>query len=305
MAEMTQSRKRPLRAIFQNPVTIKELRSRMRGRRGFAVLTAYLIAMGSLIILVYLAYASSGSQPYGPNARDAGKAVFAAVIAVESFLVIFVAPAFTAGAISGEKERQTYDLLRTTLLSARWLVLGKVTSALSYVFLLILASIPLQSIAFLLGGVSISEVLISQLSILVTAVAFAMFGLFCSSAMRNTLSASIVTFAGALFLTLIFPLIILLIVAIVGPILGSLNWIGEALLQVGAMVLAATNLPATLIMSEIILLQENSLFFFTTVVGGRTFWLFSPWPFFFFIYSLLSLIFFWLTVRRVRQVADR
>ena len=89
--------------------------------------------------------------------------VFAAVLGIQAFLIVFIGPAFTAGAISGEKERQTYDLLRTTLLPAGALVRGKLISALGYVFLLVFASVPLQSVAFLLGGVALEELIISQL----------------------------------------------------------------------------------------------------------------------------------------------
>jgi ABC-2 type transport system permease protein len=103
--------------LTQNPVMVKELRSRMRGRRAFVVLTIYLLAMSGLISLVYAAYASAAATPYGPDPSEAGKVVFAVVMAVQGFLVLFIGPAFTAGAITGEKERQTYELLQTTLLS--------------------------------------------------------------------------------------------------------------------------------------------------------------------------------------------
>ncbi|MFQ5436714.1 MAG: hypothetical protein ACE5FD_17795, partial [Anaerolineae bacterium] len=52
-------------ALRQNPITIKELRSRMRGRRAFVVLTVYLFLMSSFISLIYLAYAESAGS-YGP-----------------------------------------------------------------------------------------------------------------------------------------------------------------------------------------------------------------------------------------------
>ncbi|MCA9960930.1 MAG: hypothetical protein KC443_17945, partial [Anaerolineales bacterium] len=111
MTELTETlpRKRPFRMLRDNPVTLKELRSRMRGRRAFVVLTVYLVVMSLLIALIYLAYASAANQAYGPDPRQAGKVVFGAVIGVQVFLVTFIAPAFTAGAITGEKERQTFD----------------------------------------------------------------------------------------------------------------------------------------------------------------------------------------------------
>ncbi|MCZ7669714.1 MAG: hypothetical protein M5U34_22335 [Chloroflexi bacterium] len=128
---------------------MKELRSRMRGRRAFVVLTVYLLAMSIFVTLIYAGFSASASGPYGPNARDAGKAVFMGVLAVQVFMVIFVGPSFTVGAISGEKKNGRPLICCAPPCSpAKSLVTGKLISALSYVFLLLIASIPLQSVAF-------------------------------------------------------------------------------------------------------------------------------------------------------------
>ena len=297
-------------ALLQNPVTIKELRSRMRGRRAFVVLTVYLLVMSLFLLLVYLTYVASVGNVYGQDSRQVGKALFGVVLGVEVFLVVFVAPAFTAGAITGEKERQTYDLLRTTLLPANWFVLGKLTSALSYVLLLIFASIPLQSISFLLGGLSLEELVIGQVLVLVAAVAFALFGLYCSSIMRSTLAASVVTFGGALFFNIGIPILVFMFGSFLAPIMFNTppTWLTEAVLIYIAFVLIATNLPATMIASELVLLQSNSIFFFTIPVGSatsRTVTVFSPWLLFLVLYSLLALLLYWACVRRVQRIADR
>lgn len=293
-------------ALFQNPVTIKELRSRMRGRRAFVVLTTYLLLMGLFITMLYGLYRSASTQPYGPDPAQAGKMVYGAVLGVQVMLVVFLGPAFTAGAISGEKERQTYDLLRTTLLPARSLVMGKLISALGYVFLLILAGLPLQSIAFFLGGVSPVELLISVLLVVVSAIAFALVGLFASSLMRSTLAASVVTFAGSLLLTIGLPAIALVMTPIIGAFMnpGYRPWL-ELVLVYGGLSLAATNLPATIIISEVFLIQEDALFFWQETISGRSVYLFSPWWVYILLYSLLSLLLFWLTVRRVRCIPKK
>ena len=296
------------KALRENPVTIKELRSRMRGRRAFAVLTVYLIVMSLFVLLVYAAFASSSSGPSGPNARDVGKAIFVAVIGVQGFLVVFVGPSFTAGAISGEKERQTFDLLRTTLLHANRFVMGKLLSSLSYVYLLIFAAIPLQSLAFLLGGVSFGELIISQLILAVAAVSFALWGLFCSSGMKSTLGASVVTFAGALFITLGTPMLAGFFTAILAPIFAissAMSWVSEVVLAYLLLGLAATNLPATMIVSEVFLIEEGALFMWDTTMSGQTVYLFSPWPLFIVVYSLLAFFLYWLTVRNVKRISTK
>jgi ABC-2 type transport system permease protein len=297
-----------LRIIWENPITIKELRSRMRGRRAFVVLTVYLFILSGLISLIYTAYATSSNSPYGPDPRNLGKVIFSTIVGVQLFIVIFVGPAFTAGAITGEKERQTYEMLRTTLLTARWFVAGKLISALSYVFLLIFAAIPLQSIAFLLGGVAFSELIISQILLIVGAIAFAMYGLYCSSSYRSTLSASVVTFAGALFITVGVPLLVGLFSLVLSPVFATattLSWIAEIFVMYLLLFLAATNLPATMIVSEIFLLEEGALFYFMNTMSGRTVFTPSPWPFAIMIYGLIGLLFFWLTVRKIRKIANK
>ena len=293
--------------LLSNPVTVKELRGRMRGRRAFAVLTLYLLILSGVITIVYLAYNANASGPGVSTARTAGKGLFAAVLAVQVFLVAFIGPAFTAGAISGERERQTFDLLRTTLLSAESFVLGQLISALSYVFLLVLVSIPLQSIAFLLGGLSLAELLISQALILSAAVTYALYGLWCSAAMRSTLAATVTTFAGMLFITFGTPLVAGMVAVLGTTVTGT--WLSgplvEALILYGGLTAAATNLPATLILSETIYLQEDALFGFTqSTAGGTTVWLFSPWLLFVLLHALAAAALYVWTVRHVRRVSD-
>jgi ABC-type transport system involved in multi-copper enzyme maturation permease subunit len=216
----------------------------MRGGRAFAVLTIYLALMSGLVLIVYLAFSAASNNNFGPSSRQAGKAVFAAVLTIQVFLVIFIGPAFTSATISGEKDRQTYDLLRTTLLPARSLVIGKLISALAYVFLLIIVSIPLQSIAFLLGGITFTELFLSQVLIIISAISYALIGFYYSTVMRSTLAASVATFASALLLTMGGPFLAGILATLMGTFLfGSSmpSWSMQALLIYGGILLAAKN----------------------------------------------------------------
>lgn len=297
-----------LQTILHNPVAVKELRGRMRGRRAFVVLTIYLVMMSLLVALVYLAQVANAGAVYGSSGRDAGRAIFFTILAVQAFLVTFMAPAFTAAAISGEKERQTYDLLRTTLLSAHQLVFGKMLSALSYLFLLILSAVPLQSLAFVLGGVSLVELLLTQLVIAVAGIAFAMVGLFISSLMRSVLASTVTTLAAVLFMTIGAPVMLSITVPIFSVIFlgaGPSPEV-EALLLYGLQLLGYTNFPATLVVTEIFLLMEDAIFYFNTPgSGGYIYHFISPWLPFSLLYSLLTLLLYALTVWRIRRVADR
>ena len=69
----------------------------------------------------------------------------------------FVAPALTATAISSERERGTYDILRVSLITPWQIVRGKLTAPLGYTFLLIFSTLPLLSLPLILGGIEIAE----------------------------------------------------------------------------------------------------------------------------------------------------
>lgn len=291
--------------LLHNPVAVKELRSRMRGRRAVVTLSAYLLLLSGLVTLVYLLFVAQSRQLYGPEPRMAGKSIFTALIAVEVFLVVFIGPAFTASAVSGERERQTYDLLRTTLLPAGALVQGKLLSALGYVVLLLLATAPLHGMAFLLGGVAPVEIVVSQLVLLVAAVTFAQWGLFASTVVRTTIGSTVMTFAGSLLLLIGLPLLALfmlpLLATITLPLPGGL---GEILGTYAGLLASTLNLPAALIVSDLILVENNAVFVYQDMIGGRSVWFFSPWWPHIVIYGLLAVLLFWLSVRRVRRLTS-
>jgi len=296
------------RLLTANPVVAKELRGRMRGPRAFIVLTVYLLLMSSFVTLLYVVYVASTTSVYsGTNAQLIGKFVFGAVVGIELLLVCFIAPAFTAGAISGERERQTYDLLRTTLLPAHSLVLGKLASALSYILLLLIAAFPLQSLAFLLGGVAPEEVLIATGILVATAVLFGTSGIFFSALMRRTLGSTVLTYAFALMGTLGLPLILLALVP-----LGSLFFnnappgpVTETILFYSFGALIAINPIATAVATEILLVNQQSAFYFTVPLSnGANLPFISPWlPFMLFclvagaIMTIISI----LAVRRAEK----
>jgi ABC-type transport system involved in multi-copper enzyme maturation permease subunit len=187
-------------------VLTKELRGRMRGRRAFLFLTFYLTVLTGFAWMVSLIAERSFDNDFNPaNAMASaqiGHALFIALLLLETLLVLFLAPAYTTGAISLEREKQTLDLLVTTPVSSLAIVLGKLFSALTFVFLLILSSIPLTAVVFVFGGVGPEDVVRGYLVLLVTAVGLGSIGLFCSALVRRTQAATILTYFTVLTITL-------------------------------------------------------------------------------------------------------
>jgi ABC-type transport system involved in multi-copper enzyme maturation permease subunit len=93
-------------------------------------------------------------------------------------------------------------MLAATPISSLAIVLGKLVSALAWVLLLLLASIPVTALVFTFGGVSPDDVVRAYVVLLVMTVAFGAIGLFVSSFVRRTPAATVITFAVVGTLTL-------------------------------------------------------------------------------------------------------
>lgn len=163
----------------------KELRSRLRRERSIWLIIAYLSVLGLLgfVFLVRANAFSGGSRVY--LLSQTGAQLYALLSFVQLAWVVFIAPAFTSTSINGEKERQTFDLLLCSKLSAFSLLTGKLIAGLANVLLLIVASIPLFSLVFFFGGVAPSQVFAMLLICVMTAIVAGTFGLFCSTVFQR------------------------------------------------------------------------------------------------------------------------
>ncbi len=118
-----------------------------------------------------------------------GKFILTALFVIQFILIALINPSFTCGAISGEKERKTYELLVTTLLSPVDIIFGKVLHSVSYCFLFILSSLPLTCTVFFIGGVSPLEIIILYVILFVSVIFFSLFGIYYSSLFSSTNAA--------------------------------------------------------------------------------------------------------------------
>jgi hypothetical protein len=294
---------RELRAFRINPVMLKELRGRMRGVRSFVVLTVYLGLMSGFTALLYLIYTPVTQASGSSAAGEIGRVLFMGVVGIELMLIIFIAPAFTSGAITGERERLTYDLLRTTLLPSPSFVIGKLESALSYILLLLLAAIPLQSIAFLFGGVTELELILSFVILTVTAIALGTVGIFFSAIAPRTLSASVRAYTATLVATFGAPLVLTIALDLLTLPIRTASPVIEAILIYIDDFLISMNPIATALTTQQLLINRQVVGFFTDTLAsnGATIPRVSPWITFTIIYLVASTMLVVLSIQRMRK----
>lgn len=203
-------------------IVVKELRGRMRARRAFAILTVYLVLLAgfgwmlermnesSTLLGACLDSRSCATLGGGIafdgstlafSAASIGRGIFVGLMMLLTLMVAVLAPASTSGAISGERERQTLDLLTVTPITSPAIVLGKLVSALAWVFVLILASVPVTALVFVFGGVAPDDIIRSYVLLLATAIGMGSVGLFFSALVRRTGASTALTFVVMLVLT--------------------------------------------------------------------------------------------------------
>lgn len=196
-----------------NPLLAKELRIRMRNWRTFGMISLYLLALGGFGVLVFLSNFYLLSSGY-TSIAEIGRTLFTFLAVAQFLIVIYLVPALAGNAISGEKERQTIDLLTCTQLTPFQIVTGKLAATLSTVILFIVASLPLYGFVFLLGGVSPMEVLALYVIILVVALLVGCWSLMFSAFFRRTVAAIIASYALIIFILGGTPFLLVLLTAI-------------------------------------------------------------------------------------------
>jgi ABC-type transport system involved in multi-copper enzyme maturation permease subunit len=109
-------------------------------------------------------------------------------------LASMMAPSFAAGAITGEKERKTYETLLASPLRPGAIVLGKLLASLAHLAVLIFCSLPIVMLCLPLGGVSIYEVLAQYLGLVLSVCLFGMISIACSSFFQRTAASLVVSY---------------------------------------------------------------------------------------------------------------
>lgn len=191
---------RSWRSKLINPVLDKEFRLRMRTPRSMWALFFYLFVIGAMtfgFIYVTNVLSDGNSNIFDPNQS---RLMFYFISIVQLGLVAFMAPGLTAGVISGEREKQTLNLLLTTQQSSATIVLSKLFSSLSFMLLLVVSTMPVYSVVFLYGGISPKQMLLVFLFFIFVMVVIGSLGVLFSTLFKRTMVSVIVTYGVTLFM---------------------------------------------------------------------------------------------------------
>ena len=138
-----------------NPILSFSATRRMRSFKTLMIALAWLLVMlgAALLIMGHL----FGAEASIYSLRS-GVSCYQILIIVQFVLIVLVAPAMTSGAIAGERERQTLELLLVTNTRSFRIVWGKAMESFAMLALLTVCGLPVMCLTLIAGAVTLPQI---------------------------------------------------------------------------------------------------------------------------------------------------
>ncbi len=184
-----------------NPVLENDMKRNMRSMKSSWVVFGINLLLTIISVAAYFGTASPGGYLSSGQYRYPVKCYM--LIAYTLFFMIYLlVPGIAGGSIAIERERKTLDILLTTHLSPWKIVLGKLESSLSMIFLIAFSTLPAVSLILIFGGVSVVDLLALVVILVISGIFIGSIGIFCSAMIRKSTVATIVSYVIVMMLIL-------------------------------------------------------------------------------------------------------
>ena len=192
---------------MMNPIIKKEITVLFRSKKIFAIIGIYGFIMTSFIALIVLSMVGVA----GSNMRELAQ-VYYFVFAFQLMMIYIIVPTVTAGRISGERERQTLDMLLMTKMSDRSIIKGMLYGSLIITAIIISVTLPIYGVMFYYEIVSLAELVVSLIYMISNIIFVASISIFFSAMMKRSVTATLATY----FILLGYSLISIIMLEIIG-----------------------------------------------------------------------------------------
>lgn len=194
---------------FLNPVYKRELKQTARMRRTAVLIFCYNALLAMLGLFSFYITFGKGNKYYHRLHYEDILIIYGIIIGIEFVLFLLLVPALTAGAISGEREKQTLNILLTTKLTPFQIIWGKLLSSISIMILLAVSSLPVIALCFAIGGITLLDLAKFLLLLIITAIYLGSISIFFSTCCKRTTAATVCSYFA--MLVLVFFSIVLVV----------------------------------------------------------------------------------------------
>ena len=179
--------------MMRNPVYSREMKVSSRSIR-LPLIIVLFNGILSMVTLLNMYSAVAQVESAAVIQYSSFMDMYEFVTTIEFILLMFIVPAVTAASISGERERQTLELMLTTQMTASQVVIGKLMSALSTLLLLIVSSFPAVAMVFVYGGITWQDILSLLLCYITVAFFAGSLGICFSALFKRSTISTVVTY---------------------------------------------------------------------------------------------------------------
>lgn len=185
-----------------SPIFVKEIRLILREKlfvtSHLLMLAVMGIYVGGSLLVAYFRHGSGARL----DAADTGVSLYEALQILQLFAMTLILPGVTATLISSERESGTFEMLLSASMSPRRILWGKLLSALSITFLVMVSVLPMSLAAPIVGGVELGHVFRWYGTLTLISILMATLSLTLSSVARSAAHAIIGSYAAAVAVVL-------------------------------------------------------------------------------------------------------
>ena len=184
--------------VIGNPIISREMKVRMRFARSFWLQGAYLLFLIAIVLIAYQGILVYSPVRHPAELQNRLQAFYYTLLYSLVTVIVLIAPALTASAISFERERRTLDLLLTTPLRPMQILVGKLLASFAFLMLLLIESMPIVTVCIVMGGATVGDLLATYVLIGFSTLHLCAFAIYCSACNRSSGLATFWAYLGVI-----------------------------------------------------------------------------------------------------------
>ncbi len=178
-----------------NPIYKKEVRTGTRTAKTAALIVGFNTIL-AIVAFVMFHNTIKGITSMGALDYSGLTNLYTVMAYIEFGIIAIIVPAITAGAVVGERERQTLDVMLASKVHPSAIIWGKMLACMQMVVVVCVSSLPVLSIVFVYGGIRLTNLLMLLFAIICTGFYFGSIGIFASCVCKRTTVAVIAAYIG-------------------------------------------------------------------------------------------------------------
>ncbi|MBR0459039.1 MAG: ABC transporter permease [Victivallales bacterium] len=175
-------------STWENPILRREFTSAARSTKTISMAAA---ATFALSFIIYFLWPRTGIFS-DSNSTE----LFTIFLGAELTFMLLMTAGFTASSITYERERKTFAMLQTSLLTPGEILFGKLIGTLGISLVLFLVTVPVASLCALSGGISLPTLLKALSIVAIATIVFGLMGLAISALCNRTYVSLLLTYIG-------------------------------------------------------------------------------------------------------------